>query len=947
MEMLFDFDQNWFLETDLNFSVWEMQMYYTVLQSASRKSLDNFLLNLWMWTMEKVSKDMYINLYSVREKFKRSLWKLIELRVKPGELLQAWWTSKAVDTLYKEQDAKVKELDKELKWNKKLEEKLSTITDEKERKNAFEKIRLSALALMVWSSNWIGFSFDIKEFTNNYIDSIQIGFLAWSFIPTIWISWELFNKNWYWANFSLSTIWPVLSWSAVSDAWFAVAWAITFIWATWGFWYERMDLDTSKWIQREVEKMEDNLSVLKKDILEGKDFSKSKFSKIKWATETFYNEFKDAYDTYWKAHWEKFLDDITTAYLNQYKNELYYQAKWFIFTWIWFWGAIWFVTPILLPLLYGWFENIKQTYRPINTRLGAEREATYSTSSENPWFVLTTYKWKQVYAISENSWYYDISHPDWKVQAEREWWMLYFSWKITSLAFNEHITNTWVEKTIVLNWWKLEENEKFIPAWMYPITDNVEYSWITKATSNNIELDKQAIESTKGARENIFNIIDTDALNHKNTPWMQKLQKMVFDYANWRWKLEDVWSQFIKVIFDNKFIDYAWEKWALKELWELKTFIMGNLNNSEKILILQSIPACLMKKSALKIKDWEVNVGKKLRDYDKRDVFFDWVFREKFSWLLPQIQSARKAWFDANGNATSYKFKDVSDGSMAFSATQSKKSNWIDNVKWVMVYEWAYHVVDAWTPFIDIPWKYPSVINNLGNEYLINLKNQLNLYWTWLNTVQDVKNFINSWWRWDIRLNYNVKYAKMWECMNDAITIDLNLVISWKVVILGSSLSSEVYAANNETTTYWLVVTWKPTELRKKSKPEEQESSQTEEDEKSTTEEDEKSTTEENESSTTQEDEKSTTTTEPESSETTNEPEWSQTTENESSTTSENESSTTSENESSTTSENESSTTTENESSTTTTEPESSESTVPTEWEWSNTTTQPPSQIDE
>lgn len=55
----------------------------------------------------------------------------------------------------------------------------------------------------------------------------------------------------------------------------------------------------------------------------------------------------------------------------------------------------------------------------------------------------------------------------------------------------------------------------------------------------------------------MFNIIEKDAVNSNDTPEMQKLQKMIFDQANWKdISLNQIWEQFNIVINNPKFINY-------------------------------------------------------------------------------------------------------------------------------------------------------------------------------------------------------------------------------------------------------------------------------------------------------------------------------------------------------------------------------------------------------
>jgi hypothetical protein len=137
-----------------------------------------------------------------------------------------------------------------------------------------------------------------------------------------------------------------------------------------------------------------------------------------------------------------------------------------------------------------------------------------------------------------------------------------------------------------------------------------------------------------------------------------------------------------------------------------------------------------------------------------------------------------------------------SSNSINFTWTQLWNKN-SKSGKGITQFTWAYNVAifTTWKEFQLIKWKHESVINKIPNGTLMTYASQINsVKGTDLKTAQEVKDYINDW-----SVDYDVLFCKAWECLNDTISVKLN--IAWGVTLSWTS-SAESYKQINRVR-YW------------------------------------------------------------------------------------------------------------------------------------------------
>lgn len=841
IKLLLDFDwdtelTNKMLTNKKWFSVWELQSYFVAQKSAWSQWMDIFMENLGFGNMADFTKEMSTNFYLARERFKRQLWSFINSRVALSELFVKNWVKKSYESIHQKELVVSKEVWEEIDKSKQLDEKLDAVSLTEAQKQEVKRIlKLEVVWAIVWDKNWAWASIDVKDYTKKFIDSVWFWMVDW--VPGIIIRKEVYAKNWVSANVWLVNIFipmgslsytlerkPELKWLFNKS----VEWkiqptiylAVSTLW--WSIWvnFENLDEDTKAWVDAMVNSMKTNLQVIKWDLLAWKDFKDSAFAKLsvdKLNDEAIYNDMLNSFKPLMNSSAkESALNSMMVWYLEYYKTELYKNAEWLKLTSVWVWVALkaWF-----LPLPYltlGWEYNTLE-YSQVKDRY--KEQATNTTREINPLNVGLSYEqvdWKNVYSIqTPTQGTIDFSSPNGQLNVLRQNWKIYFSWDIKDIKIVDETVQDTNIRHVLINWGVQDEKWNFKASKEIPTLVNTKENILRASkleTSNLSDLNSEAIEKTFLARQDLFNIIEKDAINSKDTPWMQKLQKMIFDQANWKdISLNQIWEQFNLVINNPKFINYAKTKNASDSLMNLKIFLSNPLTNAEKTLILQSVPACLMKKWDLRVDDkWTVNVNESISEHDKRAKFFDKVFTKETKDILPEVQQARTEWFAANGHQTKYNFRDVSDWTIAFSATQIKNSQY-----WLMPYVWAYHIADAGKPYIDITKKSPDLVDNIPQSYLLSilesLQNNNNLK---LNSISELKLLL----KWQelngVKLNYDLKFAKMWECLNDAIILTNLVVTSTKDYVNNIQAASQTSAniSKLDSVKYWVVFAWEKQE---------------------------------------------------------------------------------------------------------------------------------------
>lgn len=833
LKLLLDFNWDWKIWTQINFSVWEAQMNYLTNGSLAWDQINKLFTNLWLWDYSRFFAQMWNNLYNAREKFKTALWTMIAMWVKPAELTKYNWTISAIDRIYKEKWNTIKQFQEKLWENKTIQELLSKIENEEQKREVERNIRLAWAWVLAWVSYWAWVSIDVKDYTKNFADSLELWFVDW--YPVVWFSKEIFNKWNESAKFNLSTIWPAVSYTRTLKSWITSTAALSIVGWWVSLWYHDLSKDTSKWIEKELEETEVKLWVIKKDLLkETVPSYNDSDSKKSWIPEEVYNLFSNiAHPNSYKDVNERkrVISDLINAYLEQYKNSLYRDAAWFKFTWAWVALSLWFFSSVMPLLPYVTWERISYDFKANNHSLDREREISYR-KIDLSWTLLEEKlkKWDKtfnVYWVSEGEYVYDISTPDWKVQAERLNWKLYFSYdkKIESISIHEHVDWSTVRRTIVINWVK-PENWYYKNAEFFPIkSDKVIKEKTETPRTESVEVLNEAINATKKAREFISSVITKDALNHKHTPDMRKLQRSIFDYSKWKWdiKLEDLWKLLISVFNNNDFQTYAKTKKIEKTaIDDFVALLNTNLTKAQKELILMDIPNCLMNTSKLaKGADWKVTIpsNKTIQEYDStkgRTALFDWIFTSELedSIISSEVTRRRKEWYAKFWWYKTYKSLDIEDWkTAAFSAVQSTikwwKDDWKDNVRWLMPFPGDYSIV--WIDWKNIEEHYiklelnqdqrNKIIDKLPTVYIEDIAAKYSLNTTQVTDLLKWKSVNN------MKLSYDILFTKMWQCINDALIIwNLQLTTTdWKPVSevkFWHSATSTVYNQANEVT--WL-----------------------------------------------------------------------------------------------------------------------------------------------
>lgn len=875
LALLLDFDKNWTLETKSNFNVWESQMDYIVRKWLTNEWIDVFMQNLGLTSMDDFSKKMSNNLYSSREEFQRILGSYIERWLKPAELTKKWWVKESLSKRYENQEKTSKEVSDTIDKSSVLQKKLDWkwISDE-EMKSIKDTIKLEAVWVIVGSTNWLWASFDVKEFTNAYIDSIQV-WIA-NGIPAVTFTKKLFEKYLQETGLTMyaslaNIIIPIL-WASYKKWWLNVSWWVSPIWAAgwlsytfewnkdikelfpenikWTYepsvyaWFStawhalwlsvaKVDMDRQKWIENAVDWMKDNLEVIKKDLIALKEFKNSEYNKKsenKENDEKIYNELKQVYEMFrGEKYDDKALNDMMSWYLNYYRNTLYKNAsKWIKLDSIWWWVALvaWYL-PI--PYITLSWEKLKQEWKWVNHGNEREREITKKQISikELKGSIIDNEKGNKVLSLPiQKNINYQLSDSTWRAQMERNektillWWDI----SLSEVKISEYTTAESATYNIVVWEWVKGKN------WVYKGTqENPIIKWLNISEEKSIKssevivYDKEAFDNTQDIRNNINTIIQYDALDDKRTKWMMKLQKMIFGYKNnWKTTLVDAWEQMKEVVKHPGFMEYAKEKWAKNDAENLISKIQSITSPAEQDMILQSMVMSFMKKKWLEVKWTTAEIeGKKnnIAGYDgKRDKLFDSIYvgewLENIKW---NIISAKNEWIKANWEATNYTIKQQNDW-IAFTWVASSGK---DKIKQLMPYTWAYNIasVEGWKDFTPINWKSNELIDQIPNSTLNIIKEQLWLDGNFNN--QQVRDFIKKWGDSSkgITVEYDLFFCKSWECLNDTIVLK-NLRIKtpdWKEHLLWVDASWEVYAAENSVTKFWLAIVWEVN--KKEEKP--------------------------------------------------------------------------------------------------------------------------------
>jgi hypothetical protein len=301
----------------------------------------------------------------------------------------------------------------------------------------------------------------------------------------------------------------------------------------------------------------------------------------------------------------------------------------------------------------------------------------------------------------------------------------------------------------------------------------------------------------------MFNNISDSSFS--KSPDLKKLQVEIFNWSiNETLNIDSAYTRLFGILRKSGF------QWK----------VSADLNLTDKLLILQTLPAVWMKKSALKLDSngvvniksvkWE-NIT--IKNYDtqahKREKWFDDIIRRDAWNIVSDVKDAREDWYQKVWGEKSYSFQTVNDDSIAFSATSVWKWN-----EWLMPYVWSYHLASVkW--ITEIPMnqvsesKKDKIVDKIPDTYLLELFNKLR--WEdntlFADNVQDYAQEMRHQLKTNPRLSFDLAYWKMWECLNDAIILkNIQVTTETKSSTISSTVSSSVNHQSNNVVEGWLVV---------------------------------------------------------------------------------------------------------------------------------------------
>lgn len=365
LDVLFDHNQDWIIDNDVRFYTREKQFVDAI---SGESNFDNLLNNLWYSSRDQFNKLFSDNYFSARANFKDRLWILLswDRVINPWEMLVNPNAVSEFNEFLDSVDSTVSDIVNNHVKTKDLPE------------NVKNQIKLQSVWAVIWSNTWIGTTFDVRELTNNIIDTAWFWIINW--VPWIWI-WKniyrtengRFRVDWAIVNFiPMVSAWVTLSewqisrfeelfpnkidsssrisvWSWVSTMWSSIWFDISIV-------NER----TRIWIQRAKEEMSNMLDATFEEILSWKSFEESSFSSELWN--------KDIYNmltwllrsNWWNA---RILKEWT---LNNYERHLYENADWFNFSWGWLWllFVAWYF-PI--PVVFAHWERHSTSWNQVET----------------------------------------------------------------------------------------------------------------------------------------------------------------------------------------------------------------------------------------------------------------------------------------------------------------------------------------------------------------------------------------------------------------------------------------------------------------------------------------------------------------------------------------------------------------------------------------------------
>jgi len=335
IKILLDYNVDWELDNEVHFYTKEKQFLEAI---RTEQEFNNLLLNLgYKWT-DDFNSQFEKNYYLARNEFKTRLAIVLDnrLNINPVELLNSW---NAIWENIKLHWEILKSFDTSLKFQEL----------EKKDKSLAYKIKYQWAWAILWAHNWAAVSFDIKELTENYLDSISIWVVNWvvwfildkeifedslkskglslhtwvaNFIPYIAGARNLHNSN----VEDFKDIFPTEIKDGVDVT---LGWSVFLTWPVW-IWVSanKINEETSSGIEKMKGKMSESLDNIFAMINEWKSFEELGINDTD-DNKNAYNRLTSLYEQFWEA-WLTFLKEWA---LNNYERELYDNAEWFKLTW--------------------------------------------------------------------------------------------------------------------------------------------------------------------------------------------------------------------------------------------------------------------------------------------------------------------------------------------------------------------------------------------------------------------------------------------------------------------------------------------------------------------------------------------------------------------------------------------------------------------------------------
>lgn len=811
---------------------WELNKYYQTIKALHLDKwngdwLWTVLENIWLWT----EQDFWANpenLHSKRTRFIRALNDAIEAGWDITKLSKKWRAQEVAEKIAnKTEQIKTKlrnELTaaviKDLDW-KMLHIPASNRQEiiEKSTKDFLDKLDINSIAVSMINSH-PGLSISlIPDFAKDFVDSLNLwlddsGNISVS--VSVWLFKEFLNK--YGTSVSVwisSALTPFLSVNQVVKKWeindpkslydlstdgtfveWSVFWSVSKWWWAVGLNISKIDETTSRWIEKMVNKS--------KDLME-----KVRIALLKWETkfpkdQNEYNRIKNLFDSHTKnmtrEQKENYSQVIKNSFVQAYRNELYRNAEWIKVTGLSLWviSIAWFNTIPFIML--GW-EKIKVDYEQKTTDIDGQLDISNRTKTlEEIWVKEVMYKWHKVIEVPTTFksplfaewqvWKITLSiDPKSNIQVEKVNGKYYLSWDIKEIIHVEWTENkkengkekSILSKIIAINWgekWKdnrYKENEKF-----WTITKDIK-GWIEK-----LKASETISEQAKSVSDILSTFISHEALAHKKTAGITKLQKMIHEFKkSWKYGLDKVWNQYNKVISYKGFSEFAKEK-GVKDITKLKDLSSANLSKADKIYILQSLNMSLTSRDIIKKQGEKYNMSKTIKEYEtknKRTSYFDKIFSKELSSFWPSIKEARKIWYSKNENKNSYNTTFIKD-MVALSGSQIwKNTNTLSPLTWNFEVAWGKGeaLVKLW-----------ELTKQQKADYLKMIPK-----YTLENYAKQLKTDIN-WFKKKV-LSGEVKmtayFAKIAQCLNDTICVDFETK-DW-IKVSASGVSSKFVQTND------------------------------------------------------------------------------------------------------------------------------------------------------